>query len=71
MDKHQVRLIVNSHSDGNLQITTEMVRTDLATNKDTVTVMMREIINTKEDRIKQALIELGWTPPKEGCNETQ
>jgi len=42
-----------------------MLRRDSHTHADVVTVLTREIINTKEDRIKQALIELGWTPPDE------
>lgn len=27
--------------------------------------MMRTIIDTKEEHVKEALIKLGWTPPKD------
>ena len=65
MDDIRTRTIINSFDDGNIQITTEMLRRDSKTQEDIVVLLTREIINTKEDRVKQALIELGWTPPKE------
>lgn len=32
--------------------------------------VVRQIINTKEQMVRDALIRLGWTPPKEENNET-
>jgi len=29
----------------------------------------RRIMNTREDQVREALIELGWTPPEEKDNE--
>jgi len=65
MDDIRTRTIINSFDDGNIQITTEMLRRDSHTHADVVTVMMKEIINTKEENIKKALISLGWAPPVE------
>lgn len=31
---------------------------------DDITVILREIFNTKEQQIREALIKLGWTPPE-------
>ncbi|KKN43523.1 hypothetical protein LCGC14_0702460 [marine sediment metagenome] len=28
-------------------------------------VLMRSIIDTREEQVRKALIELGWTPPQE------
>jgi hypothetical protein len=31
-------------------------------------ILCRQIVNTKEAEIRQALIEMGWTPPEEPDN---
>lgn len=31
----------------------------------TIEIIIKQIFDTKEEQIKQALIKLGWTPPKE------
>jgi hypothetical protein len=63
--EYRVRVSVITSESGTIQITTENIRRDLKTHNDMVVTLTREIINTKEDRVKQALIELGWTPPAE------
>ena len=63
--EYRVRVSVITSESGTIQITTENIRRDLKTHNDMVVTLTREIINTKEDRVKQALIELGWTPPVE------
>ena len=65
IEEYRVRMTVIPFESGSIQITTEQLRRDSRTQEDIVTVLTREIINTKEDRVKQALIELGWTPPVE------
>lgn len=35
---------------------------------DIQNIIMRNILNIKEDQIKEALIKLGWTPPNEKIN---
>jgi hypothetical protein len=32
--------------------------------------IMRQVMNTKEQQVKDALIALGWTPPKDGQSAT-
>jgi len=63
--EYRVRVSVITSESGTIQITTENIRRDLKTHNDMVVTLTREIINTKEDRVKQALIELGWIPPVE------
>jgi hypothetical protein len=63
--EYRTRTTVIPFESGSIQITTELLRRDPKTQVDNVVLLTREIINTKEDRVKQALIELGWTPPVE------
>jgi hypothetical protein len=35
---------------------------------DTMSVVTREIMNLKDKGVREALIKLGWTPPKEYNN---
>jgi hypothetical protein len=63
--EYRVRTTVIPFESGSIQITTEMLRRDSKTQADIVVTLTREIINTKEELVKKALIELGWTPPKE------
>ena len=37
--------------------------------EDPMEVITRKIIRTQDDQIRQALITLGWTPPKEKEDE--
>lgn len=34
--------------------------------EDILTKIIREVFDTKEKQLIEALIKLGWTPPKEG-----
>jgi len=63
--EYRTRILVVPKESGEIQITTEQLRRDSKTQEDIVVMLTREIINTKEDRVKQALIELGWIPPVE------
>jgi hypothetical protein len=65
VDELRTRTIINTYDDGRLQTTTEMIRRDSRTQTDMVTVLTRNTIYTKEAVIRNALIELGWTPPVE------
>lgn len=38
---------------------------------DKVKELSRWVCNTQEDSIIQALISLGWTPPKESCAKVE
>ena len=64
-EEHRMRISVIPKDSGEIQITTEQIRRDSRTHEDIVTVLTREIINTKEELVKKALVELGWTPPAE------
>jgi len=63
--EYRTRTTVIPFESGSIQITTELLRRDAKTHEDIVTVLTREIINAKEELVKKALIELGWTPPVE------
>jgi hypothetical protein len=63
--EYRTRTTVIPFTSGSIQITTEQLRRDSRTHEDIVVVLTREIINTKEELVKKALVELGWTPPAE------
>jgi len=65
IEEYRVRTTVIPFESGSIQITTELLRRDPKTQVDNVVLLTREIINTKEELVKKALIELGWTPPED------
>jgi hypothetical protein len=45
----------------------DIIKQEVSTGfQDMHTIVVRQIMDTKEEQIRQALIKLGWTPPKEG-----
>ena len=53
------KLITTAHPDGiiNCELTQEV--------EDRRNTIMQWVMDTREDQTRQALIELGWTPPDE------
>lgn len=46
-----------------------IVQTVLAEGHDWKAVISREIVHTQDAQVRQALIALGWTPPRETPKE--
>lgn len=62
----KIRVTPRLHQNGeSIILRTELIRDDHDPFIDAVQCLNEAVLNTQDEAVRQALIALGWTPPKE------